>query len=78
MSEVIDFKTRDGLVHDGLVLDVDDMLEAIKGDYVKLVVVGETADGQINVHGNDSAPESLMLLQWAAAYLVANRVARDA
>lgn len=69
-------RMRPALVGDGFVMDPDQVLEANKGRFFRVVLVGETEDGDIKVAGTHSAPESLMLLAWATAFLVNNRVMR--
>jgi hypothetical protein len=59
-TNVIGFRPQ--IVGDGIKVDVDQILEANKGEFVRLVMVGERADGEIAVAGSDSPAESMMLL----------------
>jgi len=74
VAEIIQFEP--GAVGDGFRVSPDDVLEAAKGGFVSVVVVGQSADGEIVVAGSDGAPERLMLLQWASLHMVSNRVSR--
>lgn len=74
-TNVIDFRPQ--IVGDGIKVDVDQILEANKGEFVRIVLVGEREDGEIVVAGSDSAAESLMLLAWGQNFLVSNLVARS-
>lgn len=73
-AEIIQLDT--GIVGDGIKIDADQILEANKGEFVRLALVGEREDGSLAVAGTDSAAESLLLLNWGAHFIVSNRVER--
>lgn len=62
---------------DGFIAAADEVLEGNKGEFIKLVIVGERADGSIAVAGTHGAPETLMLLQWGSHFLVTGKVVRS-
>lgn len=74
-DNVIGFRPQ--IVGDGIKLDCDDILEANKGEFDRLVLVGVKPSGEYVVAGTESAAESLMLLQWGSHFLVGNDVARS-
>lgn len=63
-------------VGDGYVVPPDQVLDVAKGKYVKIVAVGETADGEIEILGSHGAPESVLLLSYGQQWLVTNRTVR--
>lgn len=63
-------------VGDGAVLDANKILEANKGEFSALVLVGEREDGSIAVAGTHGAGNSVLLLHWAINYLVENTTVR--
>lgn len=65
-----------GVLGDGAHIDPDQILENNKGEFVRIVLVGERPDGSIAVAGSDSAAESLLLLQYGSHFVVTNRVER--
>jgi hypothetical protein len=65
-----------GEVGDGLALDPDEILEANKGEFIRIALVGERADGTMAVAGTHSSAESLLLLQWGSHFIIGNVVAR--
>ena len=67
-SNVIGFRPQ--IVGDGIKVDVDQILEANKGAFIRLVMVGERADGEIAVAGSDSLTESMMLLILGQNYII--------
>ena len=74
-TNVIGFRPQ--FVGDGVKVEVDQILDNAKGNFVRIVMVCEREDGEIVVRGSDSAAESLMLLQWGSGFLVNNLVARS-
>lgn len=74
MSNVVPLNLQ--LVGDGYQLKPDDMLEANKGQFQTLVMVGIGEDGQLIVAGNLGAAESAFLCQRAIDFLVRNEVLR--
>lgn len=73
MSDVIHLVQPIG---DALVLKADDILEANKGSFESLVIVGRQPDGDICVAGTHGAGDSVLLLEWAKAFLVQNLCTR--
>ena len=76
-ADVITLHGEGSFVGDGVQLSPDDILENNKGQFVRLVIVGVSEDGDYAVAGTDSAAESLMLCQWASSFLVNNLVSRS-
>ena len=64
------------LVGDAYKVPPEDVLEAAKEGARAVVVVTETEDGEILVASSEGAGDALMLLAWAQAFLVENRVQR--
>jgi hypothetical protein len=67
---------RPGPVGDGIKLDPDAILEANKGEFIRIALVGERADGTIAVAGTDGCAETLLLLQFGSHFIVENKVGR--
>lgn len=67
-------KFRLELVGSGIKIDVDQILEEAKGNFVRIAMVCEREDGEIEVRGSDGAAESLMLLAWGQNFIVNNMV----
>jgi len=65
-----------GEVGDGFVVAPDQVLSEAMGKYSAVVVVGEKADGDIEVCGSGGAGDTLILLAWAQNFIVQNRVSR--
>lgn len=63
-------------VGDGHIVSPESILTEAAGKYATLVLVGETEEGEIQVCGSHGAPDSLLLLAWAQAFIVANKVSR--
>lgn len=63
-------------VGDAYEIAPDQVLDAAKGKYETVIVVGETADGEIEIAGSAGAGDALALLLWATNFLVQNRTAR--
>lgn len=63
-------------VGENAVIDADKILEANKGEFSALVLVGEREDGSIAVAGTHGAGDSVILLQWAINYLVEHKTVR--
>lgn len=61
---------------DGVVIAPDQILEVAAGKYRMLTMVGETHDGEIQVMGSHSGPESVVLLAYGQNFLVQNMTAR--
>lgn len=62
---------------DGFIAQADSILEGNKGEFVKLVIVGERPDGSYAVAGSHGAPEAVLLLQWGSHFLVTGKVVRS-
>lgn len=61
---------------DGLELAVNDILEANKDSFIKLVLVGETGNGELKVASSHGTAEATLLLAWGQHFLVSNKVSR--
>lgn len=72
VDNVIDFKTRDGVVGDGVVIDPDTILEANKGLFTKLVLVGQDENGVMHVASSHSESEAFLMLHVGADMMVHN------
>ncbi len=69
MTNVIDFKTRLGIVGDGVKISVPDILEAAK-DLDQVVIVGTTKENELYVSSSDGILETHWLLTLAKQFLV--------
>ena len=65
MSNVIEFRTRDGMVGDGAVVPVDDVLTSAIGKLRQVVVLGFAPDGEIYIASSDGVAESNLLIDLA-------------
>jgi hypothetical protein len=69
-DNIIDFKTRDGLVGDGHTVDVDAMLENNKGQLREVVLIGFEEDGALRVASSHSYERAYLMTGMAQAYLL--------
>lgn len=60
----------------GIELEPDYVLEAAKGEFESVVIVGEREDGTISVRGSHGPGDTIMLLMWAQNFLVEKRTFR--
>lgn len=70
MADIVDLRTKGGIVGDGADLDVDKVLEAAKGDFLQVVVVGFDQDGEINIRSSHGSRDALWILRKAEHHLL--------
>lgn len=70
MADIIDLKQPSGVVGDGYAFDPDAILEAAKGVYVQVIVVGFTADGEIDMRASHGSRDALWVLRKAEHHLL--------
>lgn len=61
---------RPVLVGDGAALEPDMILEAAKGAYEQIVVVGFNADGQIDMRSSHGSRDALWIVERARLHLL--------
>lgn len=69
-AEVVDLKTRDGLVGDGTIIEPDAVLEGAKGAFLQVVVLGYTTDGEIRVRCSHGSRDALWAIERAKLHLM--------
>lgn len=69
-GNVVEFKRADNLCGDGLALYPDQILEAAKGAYLQVVVVGFDRDGQIDIRSSHGSRDALWILRRGEYYLL--------
>ncbi len=74
MGEAVELHVAE--VGPGHVVPPDQVLTEALTKYETLVLVGETADGEIQVCASHHTGEALILLMWAQNFLVQNRTVR--
>lgn len=67
-AEVIEFSP--GVLGDGAVIDPDKVLEAAKGDFTHVVVLGWDKNGELNLRSSHGSRETLWLLRKAECHLL--------
>lgn len=67
---VVPFKTADNVVGDGAALDPDQVLDAAKGDYLQVVVVGFKKDGEIDMRSSHGSRDAMWILQRGVHHLL--------
>lgn len=75
-DNIVSFQTRDGVIGDGVKLDPDAILEANKGAFTSLAIVGIDKDGIIQICMTDTIAETLLMLDVAKAKVI-NQIAAD-
>lgn len=69
MAEIVKLEPIE--VGEGYRFDPDELLEAAKGqNFTRLVIIGETEDGEPWVSGSANAGETLILMEWAKHMIV--------
>lgn len=58
------------IVGDNLHIEADQILDAAKGEFDKLVIVGHVKDGTVSIRMTDGIPESVVMLAFAQMKLV--------
>lgn len=58
------------IVGDNLHIEADQILDAAKGVYEQLVIVGHLKDGTVSIRMTDGIPESVVMLAFAQMKLV--------
>lgn len=61
-----------GPIGDGAAIDIDSMLEANKGVFRQIVIVGVKHSGDIAVASSHGTPEAMMLLQHGVHFILTN------
>lgn len=70
MAEIIDLKQPSGTVGDGYAFDPNVILEAPKDTFIQVVVVGFTAEGEIDMRCSHGGREALWILRRAEYHLL--------
>jgi hypothetical protein len=69
-ENIIPFKRPDGMCGDGTVLEPDHILEAAKGDYLQVVIVGFDKDGKIDMRSSHGSRDAMWILQRGVHHLL--------
>jgi len=67
---VVPFRATDGIIGDGVAVDCDQVLDACKGDFLQVVVVGFDKDGQIRMNSSHGSRDALWLLRRGEHHLL--------
>ncbi len=71
MTNVIDFKTRLGVVGDGVKLDISEVLDAAKEENLdQVVIVGTTKDNELYLAGSEGTVQTHWMLTLAKQSIV--------
>jgi hypothetical protein len=62
--------SKDCTVGDGFTFDPDDILQAAKGDFLQVVVIGFDKDGEIRIRASHGSRETLWIIRRGAHHLL--------
>lgn len=69
-DNILPFATSDHKIGDGLALDLDQVLEGAKGDFLQVVVIGFEHDGHISMRSSHGSRDALWIIRRGEHHLL--------